>query len=243
MELTKKETQRIIIAAFIAAFVFSFNEWGIEKFNAAIGVKNLILAFVFCLVIYFFHAIVQKLTAEFYEYKIEFTLIDLKRKIKELRRGVSIPIGPIITLLVTFISNGNFFFIILTSFEHLQKKEFRIGRRWTNIIEFEEAQIGLSGPLSQILLLIVFKILTPLSPVFQKGMFIASTIAIFNMLPIPKVDGARIFFGSLPLYITSLVFIVVFIVLIFQLSILQTLILAFIFAFVIGLVYLFKSKN
>ena len=40
MEFSKKEIKYILVAAIIAAFVFSFNEWGIEKFNIATGIKN-----------------------------------------------------------------------------------------------------------------------------------------------------------------------------------------------------------
>lgn len=243
MEFSKKEIRFILIAAFIAAFVFSFNEWGIEKFSITIGIKNLVIAFIFCLIIYFFHSAAQKFTANHYEYKIEFTLIDMKRKIKEIRKIISIPIGPIITLLLIFISNGKFIFLILNSFKHISQKEFRVGRQWTNIKEFEEAQIALSGPLSQIILLIIFKLLLSISTIFNKAMFITSVIAIYNMLPIPKVDGNKIFFGSLPLYIASLVFIVVFIILIFHLSILQTIILALIFSITIAVIYLYKTQR
>jgi len=243
MEISKKEIKLIFIAAFIAALVLSFNEWGIEKFSLATGIKNLFIAFVFALIIYFVHSVTQKLTADHYEYKIEFSLVEMKRKIAGAKRIVNVPIGPMITMLLILISNGKFIFLVLNSYRHVIQKEFRIGRRWTNIKEFEDAQIALSGPLSQVFLLIVFKLLLVLSPIFEKAMFMTSTIAIFNMLPFPQIDGSKIFFGSKPLYITSLIFIVAFIILIFYLSVLQTVILALVFSLVIGIIYLYKASG
>lgn len=241
MEFSKKEIKLVLIAAIIAAFVFSFNDWGIEEFSVAIGIKNLFIAFIFCLIIYFLHSAAQKFVADYYDYKIEFTLIDIKRKLMDVRRTVSIPIGPIITFLLIFVSAGKFVFILLNSYEHISQKELRVGRQWTNLKELEEAQIALAGPLSQIFLLIVFKLLIPFSVVFNKGMFIASVIAIYHMLPLPKVDGSKIFFGSRTLYLTGLVFIVAFIVLIFRLSTLQTIILALLFSAILTIIYLYKK--
>lgn len=243
MQLRKKEIQSILIVAFIAALIFSFNEWGIKNFSVIIGLQNLLLAFIFCLIIYTVHAFSQKLTANFFEHEVEFTHISIKKKIKEIHRSITIPIGPLITFFITLISNGKFIFLILNSFDLKSNKTNRLGRKWTNIKDFEEAQIALAGPLSDILLLILFKLLLPLSFVFSKGMFIASTIAIFNMLPLPKVDGSRIFFGSRPLYVASLIFIIIFVILIFQLSIIQTLILALILSLVVGILYLYKLNN
>ena len=243
MEFGKKEIRNISIAALVAAFAFSFNEWGIGKFDAIIGIKNLLVAFVFCSIIYFSHSFAQKLAAGHYEYRIEFTLISMQRRISEVKKMVSIPIGPIITLLATFVSNGKFIFLILNSFRHVPENEFRVGKQWINIKEFEEAQIALAGPLSQIVLLIIFKLLLPFSVVFNKAMFITSVIAIYHMLPLPKVDGSKIFFGSRSLYIASLVFIVTFIILIFHLSVIQTIILALLFSTILGIMYLYKKTK
>lgn len=243
MELTKKETINIVIVAFIAAFVFSFNEWGIESFDFGVGIKNLSISFVLCLIIYSVYVLAEKLVARYYEYGISFEILILEKRIKEVRRIVKIPIGPLVTLFITLVSAGKFLFIILNSFKLVPDGELRTGRRWSGIKEFEEAQVALSGPLSLVILLVIFKIFSPFSQVFEKGMFIASTVMIFNLLPLPKVDGSKIFFGSFPLYITSLVFSVTFVLLIFYLSIIQAIILALIISLAIGIAYLYKLNN
>ncbi|MBI2508002.1 hypothetical protein HYV89_03540 [Candidatus Woesearchaeota archaeon] len=243
MEFGRKEIKNILTASLIAAFVFSFNEWGIESFDAIEGLKNLFIAFIFCSIIYFSHSSAQKLVAEYYEYRIEFTLISMQRRISEIKKLVSIPIGPIVTLLATFVSNGKFIFLLLNSFKHVPENEFRVGRHWINIKEYEEAQVALAGPLSQIILLIIFKLLLQFSVIFNKAMFIVSIVAIYNMLPLPHLDGMKIFFGSRPLYIASLIFMVAFIVLIFYLSTIQAIILAFLFAAVLTAIYLYKKLS
>ena len=43
MELSKKEVKKIILVAFIAAFVLTFDEWGIESFDLIFGLRNLML--------------------------------------------------------------------------------------------------------------------------------------------------------------------------------------------------------
>lgn len=243
MEFDKKEIRDIAIVALIAAFVFSFNEWGTSRFDAAEGMKNLFTAFIFCSIIYLSHASAQKLVASHYQYRIGFTLISMQRRINELKKFITIPIGPIITVLATLVSNGKFIFILLSSYKYIPENEYRVGKHWIHIKEYEEAQVALAGPLSQILLLIIFKLLLPVSIIFNKAMFIVSIIAIYNMLPLPHVDGMKIFFGSRPLYIASLIFIIAFIILIFHLSIIQTIILALLFTTVLSTIYLYKKLS
>lgn len=243
MQFQKKEIRSILILAFIAALVFALYEWDFSTPLKNLNFSLIPLAFIFCSIIYTFHALSQKLTAHFFDYDLDFTILSMKRKIPEIRKTLVIPIGPILTLLITLISNGKFLFLILNSFDLKTNRVTRLGRKWTNIGDFEEAQIALAGPLAEIILLILFKILTPLSPIFHKAMFIASTICIFNMLPLPKVDGAKIFFGSRPLYITSLLFIILFIILIFHLSVLQTLLLSLLLSLIIGGIYLYKLNK
>ena len=246
MEFTKKEIRDILIVATIVAIIFTLYELrNISNidFKFLNGLSILISTFIFSIIIYFVYASTQKLAAKFYDYKATFGLLNWEKNIKEIRKKVSIPLGIIITLLVTIISSGRLFFVILNSTLIENKREERLGRKWTNIKEFEEAQVALAGPLSLVLLLILFKLLSLTSLVFERGMFITSTIMIFNMLPIPKVDGIKIFFGSIPLYIASTIFLILFTFLIFKLSIIQSLMLALIFALVIAGIYLYKKLS
>jgi len=240
MEIAKKEIRDLIIVAFIAAFVLSFNEWGINTFSFLTGIKNLSISFAFCMIVYIVYIFAQKLSAKYYEYEVNFEMLQIEKRIRSIRRKTTFPIGPIITVLITLISAGKFFFIVLNSFTLVPNEELRTGRKWTGVKEFEEAQVALAGPMSLIVLLILFKILVYFNPIFEKGMFIASTIMIFNMLPLPKVDGSKIFFGSRTLYVTGLAFGISFVLLLFYLSIIQTIMLALIIALAMGIAYLYS---
>ncbi len=64
--------------------------------------------------------------------------------------------------------------------------------------------VGLAGPgsnfLSAIILSILLKIpfLGLLSPLFQIGIFVNMILGVFNLIPIPPLDGSRVLMGLLP---------------------------------------------
>ncbi len=246
MSFEKEEIKELIIAIVIAAFVFSFNEWGIEEFSLTIGITNFIRALIITAIIFPVHAFIQKQVAQKFDCTSKFKLLSLEtvkykslivKKIREILK----PIGPIITLLISFISNGKLLLVLLSTAEIKPNKIKRVGREFTNIKEKEFAQIALSGPLTEIILLVIFKLLLPIAPIFfQKAMFISASLAVFHILPIPKMDGGLIFFGSRILYTFSLVFIIIFIITIYQLSVFNTLIISIILAGIASLIYFYK---
>ena len=67
------------------------------------------------------------------------------------------------------------------------------------------ALIALSGPVSNFLIASVFGILvrilapgTPLSLMFQIVVYINVLLGVFNLVPIPPLDGSKVLFGLLP---------------------------------------------
>lgn len=67
------------------------------------------------------------------------------------------------------------------------------------------ALIALSGPVSNFLIALVFGILvrlvmpdTPLSLMFQIVVYINVLLGVFNLVPIPPLDGSKVLFGFLP---------------------------------------------
>src|SRR3989344_6763668 len=72
------------------------------------------------------------------------------------------------------------------------------------------ALIGIAGPLSNMLLAVIFGILTrliapfagelayPLAMFFNSVVFINILLAIFNLVPIPPLDGSKLLFAVLP---------------------------------------------
>jgi Zn-dependent protease len=248
MQLTKKEIKRLLIASLIAGLVFSFTEWGITQFNLTIGLLNLIRAIIISSLVYTIHALSQKLIAQKSCCGIEFKLITAK-KIPYPRGEIKLPkflqhIGPIITLLVSIISNGKLFFIALASFEPKLKRKLRVGHKWVNIKEYEEATIAFAGPISNLLLLVIFKLLQPLAaPFFTKAIFITSTLAIFHLLPFPKFDGLKILIGSKFLYLFSITLAIILIGIVNFVNVFLAILLALIVATSLTLYFFYYSKK
>ena len=239
MEYKKEEIIQITIAIVIAALIFSFTEWGATKFNINTGLLNFTRALLISIPIFFLRSLSQKYLAKKYDSSVEFTLPSMDSVKNTIRY-----FGPIITIFVTLITNGKFFLPLLSSFNLKTNRTLRVGRKWANIREFEIAKIGLAGILSDIFLLTIFRLALPFSEFFfSKAIFIASSLAIFHLLPIPKLDGERIFFGSRPLYVTTLVFTITYIALIQIAPITFALLAAVVLGAVICFRYMYNSLS
>ncbi|MAG52745.1 MAG: hypothetical protein CMH62_02165 [Nanoarchaeota archaeon] len=241
MELTKKELRNLLIASIIAGLVFSFNEWGIETFNLVFGLKNFIRAILISALIYSVHIFAQKIAARRISCDAEFSLISTtsKRVPKYFKN-----IGPIATILISILSNGKLFFIALASFTIKTSKKKRVGHKWTNIKETEEAAVAAAGPLSNLTLLILFKLLLPLAtPFFSKAMFIASTLAIFHLIPFPQFDGIKLLVGSRISYVFVAVLTILTVILVNFLGAISSVIIALIIALALTLFYLYKLEK
>ena len=75
-------------------------------------------------------------------------------------------------------------------------------------------------------------------PGFDEIVKIAYTLSIFSMLPISGLDGAKIFFGSLPLYLFGVGFISLSIILIHLLAPIWILVISIITAIILSLIFL-----
>ena len=78
-------------------------------------------------------------------------------------------------------------------------------------------------------------------PGFDKIVTISYTVALFSMLPFSGLDGAKVFFGSLPLYIFGAGFIITTAILIQILTPLWVLILSIISAIILLIIFLHRN--
>lgn len=114
---------------------------------------------------------------------------------------------------------------------------YRIGRKYTQLTEYENAKLALISPLTAILLAIIFKTILPNFPELT---LINSMIAISYMIPLPKTNGSIIFFGSKILYTFSLIFILITALLLKFINPLLTILIAALFALIITTKYTIK---
>lgn len=243
-----KEFLSLIIGAAVLGFIFSFREWGYGSLNTDLGLSNLIRASILSLIVLLIYQISHKLIARKFELNSRFTLWSIKRfwftksaKFKETKVfGInlkSIKMGVIIPLLFAFLTNGVIKFAAIGTSETSPKKGRNVGREYKHISEYEEALIHLVGPLACLLLALIFKQF----PGFDKLVEISYTLALFSIIPFSGLDGSKIFFGSLPLYICSASFIVITIVLMQILSPILTLVLSGITAILLLIIFLYRT--
>lgn len=143
----------------------------------------------------------------------------------------------ILPVILVFLSNGNLHFLAVSTLAVGVTAAHRLGKKYIQPAEAEVAKIALVGPILNILFALIVKTLFGLSGI--AGLFVSINIAlaISNMLPIPKLDGGLIFFGSKLIYLFSLVFILGCTFLIYFLTIFPALILSLIFATTILILY------
>ncbi|MBS3172241.1 hypothetical protein J4438_01505 [Candidatus Woesearchaeota archaeon] len=246
--IDSKEIISLIIGSLVLGFIFSFKEWGYGSVNIDLGLSNLIRATILSLIVLSIYQLSHKLIAKKFELNSRFTIWSMKRfwftkssKVNETKlfgmKIKSIKMGVIIPLLFAFLTNGILKFATVGSSEISQRKGRNVGREYKHISEYEEALIFLVGPLTCLLMALIFKQF----PGFDKLVEISYTLAIFSMIPFSGLDGSKIFFGSLPLYICSGTFILISVALMQILSPVLTLILSAIVAILLLTIFLYRT--
>ncbi len=217
---SRQETIGLLAAVIVTGFIFSFRDWGTEQFDAAIGLRNLLLITLVAGISLVFRSSCQKIYALSEGYKAEF---------KVWWAGLAI------ALVVIFISSGRIPLIfagtMVASFMVKQRLgEFRYGFSYWN-----NAMIAYWGIMGNLILAILFAIGSyawPESYFLSKGLALNLIMAFTSLLPLPQLDGLSIFFGSRKVYALAI-----------ALSILAAVLLipktafGLIFAVVVGLVY------
>ena len=186
-KFTAHELRGLSIAILAIAFVISFKEWGETAFDFTAGLYNLFNAVLIVALSVLVHDAGQRLWALFIGYKVEFRMWTF---------------GIIASLLVAFVSNGNIWLIIPGSFFLHHLTGYRLGWFRHGLNYFGQAMVALAGPLFSLMLVILLKILYSFSPnpLIQKAIIFNTVYAITSLLPIPPLDGSKIYFGSRMLY-------------------------------------------
>ncbi len=145
----------------------------------------------------------------------------------------SIPMGVILPLLVILLSNGGMILPLIEGV-HFSTKRKKPGYTFPNITNYELSKIALAGSFTNIFLIIILTIFNS-SGIFSEFIFINATFALFNLLPIPPLDGGYAIFGSPVLYSFAIAFILAFLALTKVISLQLTIILAIIISIIAGI--------
>ena len=229
----------LILSSITLGFIFSFREWGYGvNFDFSIGIINLLKTSVIAMLLLLIYQLASKLVAlrngAYTKYKIwYFKRYWFKEKHKF---KTPIKVGLFIPLILAVFTNGIVKFAATGCSEINEISHRRLGKKYKHLTEYQIALISLAGPMTLILIATMLSHLE----IFSKLVLMGYSIAIFSMIPLSKLDGAKVFFGSAPLYIFSIIFMLSTIFLINLSSPIITLLLALTAAITVFLIFLYK---
>lgn len=190
-KFTNHELRGLIISIVALAFIVSFKEWGTAKFDFAAGLLNFFNAVLIVALSVLVHDFGQRIWGLASGYRIEFRMWSF---------------GLIISLIAAFLSNGSLWLIIPGGFMLHLIAGHRLGWFRYGINYVGQALVAMAGPLFTLMLIILLKALYAFfpNPLIQKAIIFNVVYAITSMLPIPPLDGSKIYFGSRMIYAFSL---------------------------------------
>ena len=219
-KFTPLELRGLLIAIFVIAFIISFKEWGTASFNLVEGLFNLFNAVLIVALSLLVNDAGKRIWSLAIGYRIEFTMWTF---------------GLLAALGLAFASNGSLWLIVPGGFMLHHLAGHRLGYFRYGLNYFAQAMIALAGSLFTLMLIIFLKFIYAFSPnpLIQKAIIFNIVFAITSLLPIPPLDGSKIFFGSRMLYAFVLpTFLIALIMMIIKIS----MFLALVFSLLIGVV-------
>ena len=224
-KFTRSETIGLVISIIVIAFIISFKNWGTTTFDLKAGLSNLFNAILIVALSIIIHDAGQRLWALAIGYRTEFKMWSF---------------GLMIALVLAFVSNGSLWLIVPGGFMLHHIAGHRLGWFRYGINYFGQAMVALAGPLSNFTLIILLKILYALAPnpLIQKAIVFNAVYIITSMMPIPPLDGSKIYFGSRMLYAFALpAIIIASIMMITNVPVFLALVLSFLVGIVLWIVY------
>jgi hypothetical protein len=192
---SKEEIEACVISVLVMAFIISFDEWGYSNaFDFNVGLGNFISAIIIASMVFGFQIAVIKFMALLWGYRAEFKLwwygVIIGLGLCFLSGSFSNDVAGA-SVIVWFLTPGGVFF------HHMPAQRFGWFRYGVNMTE--TGICCMLGSISNVLLAIIFKILLnffPESAFLYKAMIVSLWFAFFTMLPIPPLNGSRVFFWS-----------------------------------------------
>lgn len=246
LEFGKIELKHLLISVLVLAVLYLYNKLP-SITDASDFLVILIQGFLIFAIALFANMIFKKLVARAYDHKVEYRVWSIKRiwfTESEISLGVlgkvtkEIPIGIIIPLLVSLISGGVIIFSAVGVFILTSQMKVASGRERPYITEYETAKIAFIGPLTNLGIALIFSFFLPYFDV-REIINLNIWMAVFNMIPLPNLDGSQIYFGGRAFYIFCLVFTILVGLALTNISFILALILAVVLATIISLLYLF----
>ena len=179
-----KDWKVFLISVIVSGFILSFRFWGTDSFNATEGISNFIIFTLFFMIIYLIFVSLQKFTAINLGYDCRLDMW---------------PYGPVIGLFITFISYGMIPFIYLGTVVLKAEPRLRLGEHRLGVNMKDLMLVGLAGPISVLIVLLVFLQLLYFvtgNELVKQFIISGAWILLFTSLPLPKTNGANVLLKS-----------------------------------------------
>lgn len=177
---TFKEVRDIIISVLVLGFIFAYVLWpdatkDISSFMVVFAGSILIVGLAFVL-----HELAHKYVA-------------IKKKCSA--HYVAWPAGLLMALVFGFLG---FVFAAPGAVQISNRYKTRLGFTFVNLTQEDMGKIAIAGPLVNIFLALIFKIAHTMMPIdiLGYGVTIGMFLATFNLLPVPPLDGSKVFAWS-----------------------------------------------
>ncbi|MBI4145736.1 hypothetical protein HY489_00170 [Candidatus Woesearchaeota archaeon] len=186
---SSKELVPFLIVVFGLSLIESWDLWGVQRFDFLFGLSNWLNAFLLVGITVFVHHAGQRMMALALGFRAEHRLWWN---------------GLLFGLILAMLSGGNVKFLAATATMEFLLPIHRLGafRHGANIGTL--GKIALAGPVFNVLFAVLIKGLGAvgwLSPVVASQLFSLNiAFALWNLLPIPPLDGAKVFYWWRLLY-------------------------------------------
>ncbi len=243
-----EETKSLIYIILILGLVFGFND-GSGSFVFSNWLNNFLSTLILVAVVVLTFFVGMKIASKLFNYGVEFGVWELKYygfseeskfpyKVKIVgfeifRLNFLLPIGIIIALLITLISNGILYFTAIFTVKFKEKK--KIGKERIYLKGFTKAAILSIVVLIMLILNLLFKV-----GGIERGFLIGFWFIIWNLMPVGSLIGSKIFFGSRVLYFGLLIFVLLFSVILAIIPSFLGLLIALLFSILAMIVYFYK---
>ncbi|MEK6984304.1 MAG: hypothetical protein AABX33_07055 [Nanoarchaeota archaeon] len=189
-KFTPYELKGLLVSIFVIAFIISFDEWGTANFNLGMGLYNLFNSVLIVALSILVHDAGQRLFGLIAGYRVEFKMWLF---------------GLLSALIAAFANNGRIpylWIIVPGGFMLHHLAGHRLGWFRYGINYFGQAMVALAGPLFTLMLIILLKVISIFNTSFliEKAIRFNVIYMIISLLPIPPLDGSKIYFGSRMLY-------------------------------------------
>ncbi len=205
-----KEAITIVVASLVLAFVFGFDDKQ-PTFNLQHWLVNYATLVVAAAVIVMVFAVAQKWTARKTDHRATLRLWSLERygvrRAAEFKRGI--PIGAIVSLLLILMSNGVIRIAAILETKTQTSETARAGRKYARGTEYEVALINAAGPLMTTFFVLAVKAFAGGTALGEAVIMMGRHLALYSLIPLPRLNGLQIYFGSPLLFSSTLLFVVV----------------------------------